>query len=663
MKTVRKKLIAFICAFALCCTLIPSAFAADFTPAPTTAYATQFVQKCEGQQWFLNEVERLLNREQKTIDTLTSTADLASIKGLGLRDADITGVIPSAIGELTELRYLFLSGNHLSGTIPSELFTLPKLENIDLGGNDYSGAVPVPFGTMTSLKTLVLKGNDYTGTIPDAILSNTQITTLDLADNRLTGGVPANIANMTALEYLNLSENALGGEIPDLSALSNLLALSLWNCDLTGDIPESLYSLGKLQILDLSDNELTGEASASLANLTGLQYLTLDNNALRGTLPDAFTMTSLAEAHLEHNYLRGTVPASLKTRSDSGTVVYLNDNYMTGSVLKAMENNAGNFTDAAAMQYQLSATKDWVQVSKNGTVNLYALLQNRALAGGLPVKVLLHPDEYTVTYNSSKLEITTDANGIYTKALVDLPKSDSFTVTIQIEDNNGSDYSAVKLKLTTDVAAVGGGGGGAPQPQTEEHKAYINGFPDGTFGGEKSVTREQVAKMLIDALGKETGAVTGTAFTDVGASWWSAPWVEAAAREGYVTGYSNGSFGPQKSITRAELATVLVRIAAKDGRMLSEKEKTFTDVPETEWYVQSVNDAVRYGLITGYEDGTFRPNQSVTRAEAVTMINRLLERDYKTAVSLKTAVCPFPDVQKTDWAYGDIMEASVTHEH
>ena len=659
----RKKLTAFICVLALCCAFVPSAFAADFVPAPKTAYAQQFVQKCEGQQWFLDEVERLLNAEQKTVNTITSAADLVSIKGLGLRDADITGVIPSAIGELTELRYLFLSGNHLSGTIPAALYALPKLENIDLSGNDYSGAIPAQFGAMASLKTLILKGNDYTGTIPDAILNNTQITTLNLMDNHLTGGVPAGTSHMTALEYLNLSENALGGEIPDLSTLSSLLALSLWDCDLTGDIPESLYSLGKLQILDLSDNDLTGEVSASLAGLTDLQYLALDSNALRGTLPNAFTATTLQEIHLEHNYLRGTVPTSLKTRSDNGTVVYLNDNYMTGSVLKGMEKNAGNFTDAAAMQYQLSATKDWVQVSKNGTVNLYALLQNRALAGGLPVKVLLHPDEYTVTYNSSKVEITTDANGIYTKALVDLPKSDSFTVTIQIEDNNGSDYSTVRLKLTTDVAAVGGGGGGAPQPQTEEHKAYINGFPDGTFGGEKSVTREQVAKMLIDALGKETGAATGTAFTDVGASWWSAPWVEVAAREGYVTGYSNGSFGPQKSITRAELATVLVRIAAKDGRMLSEKEKTFTDVPETEWYVQSVNDAVRYGLITGYEDGTFRPDQSITRAEAVTMINRLLQRDYKTATTLKTALCPFPDVLKTDWAYGDIMEASVTHTH
>lgn len=117
---------------------------------------------------------------------------------------------------------------------------------------------------------------------------------------------------------------------------------------MTGTIPETLYTLSGLQILDLSENKLEGEISAGIANLAGLQYLALDTNPLRGVLPDAFTHTALSEIHLENTYLRGFVPATLKARHDAGAKVYLNNNYMTGAVLKDMPNNSGNFTDGAA---------------------------------------------------------------------------------------------------------------------------------------------------------------------------------------------------------------------------------------------------------------------------------------------------------------------------
>lgn len=667
----RKKIVSVICALAVLCSVLCmpiEAAGVDFTPNPQTAYAAQFIQRCDGQRWLINEVERLLNSEQKTLNTVTSAADFAGIKSIGLKDADITGSIPSALGELTELRYLFLSGNHLSGAIPNELFTLSKLENIDLSGNEFSGGIPEGFGTMAALTTLELKGNEFSGTIPDEILNNTTITTLNLMDNRLTGGVPAGLSGMTALEYLNLSKNALGGAIPDLSALTELKALSLWECGLTGSIPDSLYGLTNLQILDLSGNKLEGEVSTALAELMALEYLAVDGNKLRGTLPDAFTAASLKEVHLENNYFRGTVPASLKARNDGGALVYLNNNYMTGTVLKDIENNAGNFTDGASTaQYQLSASKENVQISKNGTVNIYALLQNKALVSGSLAKEILRPDEYEAVFDVSKIEVTSDSNGIYVKALTDIPKTDNFRITVQIKNNDGSNYSKVELALTTDtVSYVGGAGGGVaetPAVQTTTHRLYINGFPDGTFGAGKNITREQTAKMLVDALGKNTESLQTPRFSDVAASRWSYAWVEAAAREGYVQGYEDGSFGPDKAITRAEMATILVRIAAKEGMVIGDTAKTFTDVSDGKWYTEYVKQAVQYGLINGYEDGSFRPEQYITRAEAVVMINRLLKRDYRTSVELKAVSCPFPDVAESYWAYGDIMEASVTHEH
>lgn len=180
-----------------------TAGAADFTPNPQTEYAKRFIAACDGQTWFINEIERLLNAQQRTLDTITGAEDLVEIKSIGLKGQNITGHIPAAIGELSELRYLFLSDNHLSGDIPSALYTLPKLQNVDLGGNDYAGAIPSEFGTMPALKTLVLKDNQYTGTIPDTILSNTQIEVLNLMGNQLTGGFPAAVAGMSSLKYLN----------------------------------------------------------------------------------------------------------------------------------------------------------------------------------------------------------------------------------------------------------------------------------------------------------------------------------------------------------------------------------------------------------------------------------------------------------------------------
>ena len=677
-----------------------SAESGDFAPSPQTAYATQFIGLCDGQQWFINELERLLNAEQKTLDTITSAADFNNIKAIGLNDAGVSGAIPAAIGELKQLRYLFLGGNHLSGTIPAELFTLSNLQNIDLSGNGYTGSIPAAFGTMPALTTLELKNNAYTGTIPTSILQNQKIEVLNLLGNQLTGGIPAGISGMTGLTYLNLSGNALGGAIPDLSTLTNLITLSLWQCGLSGEIPSSIYTLTDLQILDLAENGLTGEISDSIGDLTAMQYLTLDNNKLegaipgtlsnltqlqklnlannklRGTIPDVFGAPLLVEIHLENNYLRGTVPATLEAKQADGAAVYLMNNYLTGSVLKGMTNNEKNFTDGAGTeQYQLTASKTLVQVYQDKAVNLYSLLQNKSLTtGNLIQKVLLNPDEYTLTYDAARLSVRVDASGIYVTALDTIPKSDNETIVITILDNTGSAYSTVTITLTTDTVTVSGGGGGSSKSSDNKeegteavepvtHTPYVNGYPDGSFGPERNVSREEIAKMVVAALGLDGSISYVSSYTDVSVSLWSFPYIETATERGYLKGTGNSLFQPTASMTRAELATCLVRIAEQSGKEASETELTFSDVPDGQWYSESVQRAAQLGLVTGYPDGTFRPGNTVSRAEAVTMINRMLGRDPETAAALKTAACPFHDVTASYWAYLQILEASVQHEH
>ena len=232
-------------------------------------------------------------------------------------------------------------------------------------------------------------------------------------------------------------------------------------------------------------------------------------------------------------------------------------------------------------------------------------------------------------------------------------------LTTQISLTTGTNYQGDQYSMNM----YGGGGGGTPATPKAEHKLYINGFTDGMFHAERNITREQTAKMLIDALEKETAEPEQSSYTDVANNRWSYRWVEAASKEGYMVGYNGGVFKPESAITRAEMATALSRIAAKEGLIMTSSTKTFSDVADGKWYSSYIRQAVQYGLISGYTDGTFRPEQYITRAETVTMINRMLGRNYETAAELHSMACPFPDVGQSSWAYGNIMEAAITHEH
>lgn len=653
--------------------IYPSATAADFTPNPKTEYAKSFFSKCESQQWFINEIERLLNSEKKTINDLTGPDDFKNIKSLGLADKKITGIIPSAIGELFNLQYLFLSSNNLSGEVPQELYSLEKLKNIDLADNNFTVALPSEFASMPTLEVLILKNNAFSGQISEAYTENDRIITLNFKSNNLTGGIPEGISGMTSLEYLNLSDNPLGGEIPDLSGLVNLEMISLWNCGLSGEIPESLYELTELYTVDLAENELGGGVSENISKLENLMHFTVASNKLRGLLPDAFTGTKYTELRFENNYFRGTVPASLKARYDEGVPIYLMNNYLTGQTLKSMVNNEKNYVDGSSTeQYQLSSKYSMVQIYIQGASNILQYIVSKSyLTGDTLQKENLWGTEYVVNVingDSSRITITQTEEGIFIQANGRILRSERYTIEIIILDNDGSEYSRVTLMLTTETLS---GMGGISTPMYEEqpeeditvpHDPYINGFPDGTFKPDDNVTRAQVAKMVITALGMDTGTHTEYSFNDVPMTHWAYEYIEACSDLGYMEGYPEGDFRPENAMTRAELAACLVRIAEVTRKAQTSESKSFSDVESGKWYAEYVDQAVRFGLITGYTDGSFRPNNTVSRAEAVTMINRLIGRS-STASSLEQIESPFNDLTKAHWAYYQVLEASVWHKH
>lgn len=195
---------------------------------------------------------------------------------------------------------------------------------------------------------------------------------------------------------------------------------------------------------------------------------------------------------------------------------------------------------------------------------------------------------------------------------------------------------------------------------TNDHRAFLNGYTDGTFRPGQDMTRAEVAQMFYNLLLDKD--VSGTAaFTDVPADMWCAEAVDTLASLGIVQGIGDGLYAPDRPITRAEFTVIAMRFADLD----TSGENIFSDVSADDWFYAQVVGSIQYGWIQGYADGTFRPNNTITRAEVTAITNRMLGRaaDEDYVDRHADALRQFPDVSKTHWAYYNIMEATNAHDY
>ena len=194
--------------------------------------------------------------------------------------------------------------------------------------------------------------------------------------------------------------------------------------------------------------------------------------------------------------------------------------------------------------------------------------------------------------------------------------------------------------------------------QTSEHIAYLGGYGNGKFGPTDCMTRAQAAQMFYNLLLNKNVDIT-VKFTDVPADAWYGNAVHTLASLGIIKGIGNDQFAPNRTITRAEFAVIAMRFANLSATVTN----PFTDIASNDWYYSAVTSAVSYGWITGYSDGTFRPYATITRAEVATIVNRMLARTADRDFVDSNAVTHFDDVPNTYWAYYSIAEATNAHTH
>ena len=273
-----------------------------------------------------------------------------------------------------------------------------------------------------------------------------------------------------------------------------------------------------------------------------------------------------------------------------------------------------------------------------------------ALEGQKLVKGTANTDDEITVYDASGKKISnTYVNnaGVFT-AFLDRALIAGETIKLEAKDKD-KNITKIEYKVTKNAV--------------EEVKAisYIKGYPDGTFKPQANVTRAEAAQMFATLLngGTNFGTSGATKFSDASDDWYSKA-VNYVVGKGLISGYPNGTFKPNDSITRAEFAQMI------SGYIKNEKagSSDFQDVKD-HWAKDAIDKLYGNKNVTGYPDGSFKPNAKITRAEAVTILNSVFNRNTnKNSLNNvnTSSLNKFSDVNEGFWAYYNILDAANTHD-
>ncbi|MEC0226237.1 S-layer homology domain-containing protein [Paenibacillus alba] len=284
----------------------------------------------------------------------------------------------------------------------------------------------------------------------------------------------------------------------------------------------------------------------------------------------------------------------------------------------------------------------------NGTGGKVTVDNNSATAG-TKVTITVTPD---AGYLLDKLTITDDKGNV-------INYTDNGNGTYTYIQPNGTVKIKAVFKVLDKAPALATDTGVFKLLNTKDHFAYLSGYEDGTFRSDTQVTRAEVAQMFYNLLKNQDINTSGMHFADVPGNAWYAKAVNTLASLGIINGYEDGTFAPNKAITRAEFTIIAVSFSNNTAG-----NKSFTDVSKTHWAYSSIATSAEYGWVNGYPDGTFEPDKTITRAESAAIVNRMLNRQPdKKAIDASTSIKVFKDLSSGYWAYYDIMETTNAHQY
>ena len=201
-----------------------------------------------------------------------------------------------------------------------------------------------------------------------------------------------------------------------------------------------------------------------------------------------------------------------------------------------------------------------------------------------------------------------------------------------------------------------------PVLEKGDHFAYIIGYKDGYVRPDRNISRAEVAtiffRLLTDDAREKYWSSTNN-YSDVKDTDWCNNAISTLSNMGILKGYEDGTFHPNAPVTRAEFAAIAARFS--DGA--ADDYATFSDVPNDYWASKEIAKAAKLGWIKGYKDGTFRPTNNITRAEVMTLVNRVLERGVDEEGLTEDAIQWADNLDKSAWYYYDVQEATNSHEY
>jgi Leucine-rich repeat (LRR) protein len=345
--------------------------------------------------------------------------------------------------ELTNTRVtrIDLYHNNLTGTLPSSIGNLKMLERLDLDFNQLSGAMPASIGNLINLERLYLDLNQLSGTIPASIGNLVNLLELGLSSNQLSGAIPASIGNLINLEILDFSTNQLSGSIPaSISNLERLERLDLSSNQLSGAIPASIGNLINLESLLLSTNNLSGSIPSFVGNSINLTYLDLSNNQLTGEIPGSFNdYQNFYGFNVSHNKLTHTTNDGFPINNSIGNINISYNRFNFNGLESAIAKKIRFFRYTPQNTIVIHRTGNILSVTAGGTLsnNTYRWYKDgylfTSIAEDSTFTVTVNGHYYVAVTNSLAINLTLYSN---VATITDiLPVSLlSFTGTLEAND-------------------------------------------------------------------------------------------------------------------------------------------------------------------------------------------------------------------------------------